>query len=148
MEFSTEAQKATYERVKQLMSELFGEQIVVEENAPIVGLRAGSAIVRVATLPWGDDDAVVNVFSWVVFDAEPTPELMSFLLHENRDMRFGAFGLDKDDDIVFEHTIVGSTLDKEELRASVYGVMSVSDSLDEEIVSRFGGRRPVDRKEE
>jgi hypothetical protein len=59
-------------------------------------------------------------------------------------MRFGAFGVDKDGDIIFEHTIVGSTIDKEELKSSVKAVLSVADHYDDDIVSRWGGKRALD----
>lgn len=148
MEFKTEAQESVYRRVVEYATQLFGEQLIVEGDRPIVGLWAGSAIVRAAVLPWGEDDAVVNVWSWIVRDVEPTADLMHYLLRENRDMRFGAFSLDADNDIVFEHTIAGSSLDKDELRASIYAVISTADKADDEIVSRWGGRRATDRVEE
>jgi len=69
---------------------------------------------------------------------------MQFLLRKNDDMRFGAFGLDRDMDIFFEHTIVGSTCDKEELRATVMAVLQTADKYDDEIVAKWGGERAVD----
>jgi hypothetical protein len=90
----------------------------------------------------------VVVRAYVVTDVEITPELMHFLLRENNIMRYGAFGLDKDDDIFFEHSIVGSTLDKEELMASVMAVLQTADKYDDQIRQRWGGRRALDRIKE
>jgi hypothetical protein len=61
-------------------------------------------------------------------------------------MRFGAFGLDSDNDVFFEHSIVGSTSDKVELKASVMAVVMTADRYDDQISSRWGGTRAVDRK--
>lgn len=72
-------------------------------------------------------------------------ELMKFLLRENDRMRFGAYGLDEDEDIFFEHTIVGSTCDKEELKASVVAVVMTADDADDKIIAKWGGQRAVDR---
>jgi hypothetical protein len=80
----------------------------------------------------------------VVRDVDVVPELMEFLLHENDKMRFGAFGLDSDNDVFFEHTIVGGACDKEELRASVTAVAVTADRYDDQLVARFGGKRGLD----
>lgn len=74
-----------------------------------------------------------------------TPDLMRYLLRENLDIVFGAFGVDDDGDIAFEHTIPAATIDKEELRASVMAVVFIADRYDEEITSGWGGLRATDR---
>jgi hypothetical protein len=145
VQFSTEAQKGIYDKVGQYMKELFGEYAQARDDYPGYYLTMGSALVHVFVLAWGNDDAAVNVKSYVVTGAERTPEMLEFLLHENNDMRFGAFGLDKDGDVVFEHTIVGSSCEKSELKASIMAVVSVADNYDDKIVSRWGGQRALDR---
>ncbi len=61
-------------------------------------------------------------------------------------MRFGAFGVDQDNDIFFEHTIVGSSCDKDELKASILAVVYTADQYDEQITQKWGGQRAVDRR--
>src|SRR5512136_2107985 len=119
MEFKTDAHKSIYEKVKGLMVELYGESATYVEDKPIFWVQNGSASIQIAIFPWGDDDATVCVRSWVVTGADMSGDLARYLLRENADMRFGAFGVDGDGDITFEHTIVGSTIDKKELRASI-----------------------------
>jgi|SRR5581483_1973099 len=145
MEFTTEAQKTCYEQVKTWMQEIFGEMAFVDEKNPTFGIARGTAQAWVWVLPWGDDDATINVRSWVVTDAEMTLDLAKYLLQQNFNMRFGAFSIDDEDDILFSHTIVGSTCQKEELRASVMAVLSTADAQDDPITSRFGGRKASDR---
>jgi len=150
MQFKTDAQRAVYEKVAAWLKDAFGPTVQARREAPVfdVGINlalGGSALAHVAVHPWGDDDATVTVRAYVVTDVEPTPELMHFLLRENDTMRYGAFGLDKDDDIFFEHALVGSTLDKEELMASVMAVLNTADRYDDEIRQRWGGRRALDR---
>lgn len=145
MEFTTEAQRACYEKVVPWMKELFGEFAVVRKDAPVVGVLVGSAVAQTWVYPWGDDDAVICTRAYVVMGAELTPDLMRYLLRENADMRFGAFGIDDDGDIFFEHSIVGSTGDKNELKASVLAVVTTADRYDDEIVARWGGQRALDR---
>ena len=145
MEFKSDAQKNVYEKVKGLMTELHGESTTVVEDKPIFWVQNGSASVQVAIFPWGDDDATVCVRSWVVTGADVNADLGKYLLRENADMRFGAFGVDQDGDITFEHAIVGSTVDKNELRASIRAVAVTADKYDDEIVSKYGGERSLDR---
>jgi Putative bacterial sensory transduction regulator len=72
-------------------------------------------------------------------------DLLNYLLRENHEMRFGAFSVSKGGDIVFEHTIVGSTIDKKELESSVLAVLEIADKYDDEIVERWGGKRALDK---
>jgi hypothetical protein len=99
----------------------------------------------VANNPWGDDDATVQTWSYLVTGAELTPDLMRYLLEKNEQLRFGAFGMDSDGDILFSHTIVGSSCEKTSLKASVMAVVMISDKYDDEIVARWGGQRALDR---
>jgi hypothetical protein len=145
IQFQTEAQKKVYEKVVGYTKELFGEMVRYKEDAPVFLLDMGSAFVRVAVFPWGDDDAFINARSWVICGAEVVPELMHFLLRQNDDMRFGAFGLDSDNDIFFEYSVVGSTLDKPELKACVLAVLMTADRYDDQIQQRWGGTRACDR---
>lgn len=72
-------------------------------------------------------------------------DLQSHLLRENAEMRFGAFSVNDAGDILFEHTIVGSTCDPNELEASVHAVLAAADNYDDQIVQRWGGERALDR---
>ncbi len=145
MEFKTDVQKACYEKTAAMMKDLFGEMAMARDDVPLIGLVMGSALVNVGVHPWGTDDAVICGRSYVVFGADITPDLMQYLLRKNDEMRFGAFGLDSDNDIFFEHSIVGSTCDKAELRATVMAVLSTADLHDDEIMARWGGERAIDK---
>lgn len=145
MEFQTKAQQDCYDKIAGWMRELFGKFPCARPDVPSLGLFMNSALVEVLIYPWGDDDATVNTRSYVVTDVNLTPDLMQFLLQENFSMQFGAFGIDPDSSIVFEHTIVGSTCDKKELESSVKAVLEVSDQYDDYIVEKWGGKRALDR---
>ncbi len=144
MKFESQSQKQVFEKVQVWIKELFGEMAGTHSEIPSFGLPLGSAFVQVNVLPWTDDDAVITTRSYVVQGADPTPELMLFLLQQNDSMRFGAFGMDSDKDVFFEHTIVGSTCDKDELKASVLAVGFTADQYDDKIRDRWGGMRAVD----
>ena len=145
MEFSNETQKAHFEKIGAYMKDLFGEMGGTLNNYPGYYLMMGSAIINVFILPWGDKETVVNCRAYVVTGAERSKEMLEYLLRENYDMRFGAFGLDKEGAVTFEQNIVGSTCDKNELKASIMAVLGTADKYDDEIVSRWGGKRASDR---
>jgi len=145
IQWQSDPQQKTYEKADSYLKEIFGEMVNHFPDAPAMAVSKGTAFCTVAVYPWGDDDASITVRSYVVTGVEKTPDLMEFLLKENAKMRFGAFGLDDENDVFFEHTIVGSSCDKTELRASVLAVLSTADTYDDQIVQRFGGLRAVDR---
>lgn len=144
MQFQTSAQEACYDKIALWIKELFGKFPCARQDIPGLGLFMGSALVEVLVFPWRDD-AIINTRSYVVTGIELSPELLRFLLEENTKMLFGAFGIDGNGDIVFEHTIVGSTCDKKELQASVNAVLEVADEYDDKIVEKWGGQRALDR---
>lgn len=145
MQFENPVQEACYHKIAQWMQELYGKFPCAREDSPGLAIFMGSALVEVFVFPWGEDEAIINTRSFVVTGAELVPDLMRYLLRENSNMRFGAFGIDENGDIVFEHTIVGSTCDKKELESSVAAVLEVSDDYDDKIVERWGGKRALDR---
>lgn len=143
MEFRNEMQKNVYVMVASWF-EPDVQAGAIERNAerPSFVMRNGSTAMTISVNPYGDDEAVINVCGWVVKGAKVSPELMQFLLSTNRDLYFGAFGLDaKNDFVTFEHSIIGSTCDKKELYTSMQAVISTADKYDDEIVEKFGGAR-------
>jgi hypothetical protein len=145
MEFQSQAQKETYEKLVPWMKEIFGTFAAFRNDAPVIGVMIGSALAQVGVSPWGQDDATITTRSYVVTEVEMSNDLMRYLLQENDRMRFGAFGVDKDDDVFFEHTIVGSTCDKEEIKASVMAVVITADQYDDQIIAKWGGKRALDQ---
>ena len=145
MEFLSEPQKQVYEKIRPWMQEIFGAFVKMRDDAPGFHVVVGSAYASVYVLPWKDDDATVMARSYVVTNIELTPDLLHYLLRENEQLRFGAFGVDSDNDICYSHTVVGSTIDKEELQACVLAVVAMADKYDDEIVGRWGGQRAIDR---
>jgi len=145
MEFKTAPQKEIYEKITPWVKEIFGTFVVQREDTPAFVITVGTAMAQVGVFPWGEDDATLTTRSYVITGAELVPDLMEFLLHENDRMRFGAFGIDDDKDIFFEHALLGSTCDKEELKSSVMAVVYTADKYDDLIHEKWGGLRAEDR---
>ena len=134
-----------YERVSSYVQQLYGERAIADADElsfNIVG--GGSAYARVAVHSLGDNHSTVAVLSPVVLDVEPSDELHRYLLEENGKLLFGAFSLSSDGIVVLRHSILGDSLDPEELAASVDVVLTTADEYDDVIVERFGGRTALD----
>jgi hypothetical protein len=144
MEFLSTAQEECYNKIKPWMEEMFGTQARMIDDSPVFEVSVGSTFAFVQVAPWNDHDATITSRAYVVSGAEMTPELQLFLLRENDTMRFGSFGIDEAGDIIFQHSIVGSTCDKNELKATVASVMNISDRYDDLIVEKWGGKRGLD----
>ena len=143
--FESEAHENAYHAVKNFGQELFGELFFeAHEDRTSFQIKYGSSIVQVQVSPISDSNSVVRILSYVVTDIEHTTELYEYLLTTNLSLSFGAFSLDEDGDICLIHTIVGDTLDKLELSASVMAICDASDEYDDIITNRWGGRRAVD----
>ena len=146
MTFANETQRVVYGRVRSFIEDLFGELAVYRDDAPAFAVAAGSAVAHVHVLPWTDEGAIVTTRAFVVSGATLTEDLMRWMLARNAEALWGACGVDEDGEIVIDHSINGPTCDKEDLRASVLGVIFSADRYDDEIVARWGGERALDRK--
>jgi hypothetical protein len=144
-QFKTLAQQSIFGKISTWVREMYGELAYVAPDAPVIALQIGSARLSALVVPWGETEAMINVRSYVVTDVSLTPDLMYYLLQSNANFAIGAFGIGSENCVVFEHTIVGSTCDKEELRTSFQAVITVADEEDDFIVSRWGGMRAIDR---
>jgi len=145
VEFETDAQRIGYERCLGIAREVFGESINIMDDRPGFSFVAGSTLVYAYVIPCGDDGATLQAYSPVVAGAEMNLELAMFLLHENDDMRFGAFSVSEDGTIYYNYNVVAGTVDKEELKAAILGVVGVADDYDDKIVAKWGGQTVKDR---
>jgi len=148
MEFKSEPHKKVYEKTRDYLYTLFGEVNVKTMDDTFV-LQEGSTFVYTRAFPIGDKKAGVEVFSYVVAYVDVTEELMRYLLTYNLRLILGAFGLAIGEDgkatVLLSHSILGNTLSRDELYASVSAIARVADDLDDQIVKSFGGKTALDK---
>jgi type III secretion system-like peptide-binding chaperone len=148
MEFKTEAHRKTYEKSREYLYSLFGEVNIKVMDDTLV-LQEGSTFVYVRTFPIGEKKTGVEVFAYVVVDVEVTEQLMRYLLTYNLQLIMGAFGLARAEGnkgtVLLTHTILGDSMGREELYASVSAIAKVADDLDDQIVAAFGGQTALDK---
>jgi hypothetical protein len=103
-------------------------------------IRYGSARVFITVVVLDEHHVLVRVFSPLVRGATESEELYRYAATHS--FHFGALTVLPGDgraDVVFGHSLLGNTLDDEELRLAVGLIAGAADDLDTEIVRRFGG---------
>jgi hypothetical protein len=113
-------------------------------------IKQGSAYVMINVVPWGDNKAMVRCASQLVKGIDVDGPLAKQLLELNAHLRFGAFAWDPGEHtVLFMHTILGgTTLDPEELIATLRDVALIADDYDDKLVKKYGGQRMIDLLEE
>jgi hypothetical protein len=113
-------------------------------------IKQGSAYVMVNIVPWGKDKAMVRYTAQLVKGIKVDGPLALQLLELNGFLRFGAFAWDPTNEtVLFTHTILGgTTLDPEELVATLHDVALIADEYDDKLMDKYGGQRMLDLLEE
>ncbi len=120
----------------------------VDESLYVI--KQGSAYVMISVIPWGKDKAMVRCVAQLVKGIDVDGPLALQLLELNTFLRFGSFAFDpQQQTVLFVHTILGgTTLDKEELMATLRDVALIADEYDDKLVEKYGGQRMLDLLEE
>jgi hypothetical protein len=154
LSFSSTVQALTYTKVADYLqtASLFKDRLRTYDDQPKFDILYGSTLVEIEVLPWEvhpwqkADLATVRASSCVTVGSTISPDLMRFLLTENRRMRFGAFHLDDDHQVLFAESVLGGdNMDVMELQTCILSVVTIADTYDDLIVERFGGQRAIDR---
>jgi len=146
MNTRTRAQQDCYEKIKVWLQELYQNDVYMpDDELPIFALHSGSAIAVVEVQDYGDEEALIRIWSYVVTGAAIKQDLLDYLLRQNNKIKFGGFSLDPEDDILFHAELIGSTCDKKEIETSVTAVLQTADEYDDIIVKTWGGERAIDR---
>ena len=113
-------------------------------------IKQGSAYVMITIVPWGKDKAMVRYTAQLVKGIKVEGPLALQLLELNGFLRFGSFAWDPTNEtVLFTHTILGgTTLDPEELMATLRDVALIADEYDDKLVKKYGGQRMIDLLEE
>lgn len=113
-------------------------------------IKQGSTYVMINVVPWGENRAMVRCTAQLVKGVDVDGPLAKQLLELNGHLRFGAFAWDPaEHTVTFSHTILGgTTLDPEELTATLRDVALIADDYDDKLMKKYGGQRMIDLLEE
>lgn len=117
-------------------------------------LPMGSTVVFVEIKEWTpdkDDNPRSLVYLWSPLGREVpiSPELFEWAATEGRQKWFGGVAVQKNADgktafVSYDHTLLGTTVDPDELSSAVNMVGWTADDLDDVVTTKFGGKRYTD----
>lgn len=143
MNFEHDHHRAVYHQVRDYLSELFDEVAHEESNGHFY-VQYGSTVLEIGVETYGPEEVLVQLIAYCVQDAQIDEELCEALLALNHSLPVGAFSL-VESDVFFSHTLLGHKLDRKNLLTAIGAVATTADDYDDRIVSKFGGKRALDR---
>lgn len=131
------------DKVQRYLADLVGPIQLAPDGA--FTFQSGSARVFVRCVSWGTDNTLVGVSAPVLFEVQPSPDLYEHIATHGDDYLFGHLSAAAQQDgsvtVMFTHTLLGDYIDPDELKHAVGGVISVADQIDDDLKTRFGGKR-------
>ncbi|MDX1584696.1 MAG: hypothetical protein R3338_13950 [Thermoanaerobaculia bacterium] len=142
-EFHTACQERVYNEVRGYLDTLVEEHFDDAEHCDFY-LEYGSTIVEISIEPYQQDNAVIEIVAFCVYNVDPSIELTRELLVFNAELPIGAFSM-VNRDVFYSHAFLGRKFDPDQLISSLDVVAMVADEYDDRIVARYGGERALDR---
>jgi hypothetical protein len=141
----TEAE--TREHVQRNLTDWLGSVQVDRDGDFVIKVESSMGYVSVAALT--DTSTVVIIRGLIARGVKPSPEMFEWIATEGQVANwFGKPRAQKMDDgtymVELASNLLGDSLDPDELRTAVSGVLGTANELDEEFVAKFGGERYID----
>lgn len=134
----TRVQVSVFKKILPWIVEIYGDRAIPRTNVLVVDVDSNRICITVG--PRGEDNAVITSVARVLTGVEATPELLQFLLMENLTVQFGAFGIDPHGDVSLQHTLLGTTCTKQDLRACAQALSDGAVHRIEQIATRRKGQ--------
>lgn len=136
------------DRIESMLAELFPGLVHRIPSVPafeiLLKIHDGSARTTVFIVPAADGEFIVRTNAWVLTNPVVSFDLCADLLRRNARADLGAYYLSDEQHVGFAHSILGSAVDPNELRASIVAVATVADGDDDDLQVRYGGYRALD----
>lgn len=144
----------TVEQVKNKVLRMMAKNynITMSDNGIII-LRHESVALSVNVEEWKSDtdgcNTVVQISAPILWGVKRTAALYEWVATTGQSYLFGRTACNTSNDatlttIAFEQNILGDNLDEPELVATVTGLISTANVLDDELQQKFGGKRTID----
>lgn len=138
--------EALRQKIQRIVADELGSAMVDRDGDVVI--RHDSAVVFVTVIEQ-ENRNIVKLWATLALGVPPTPALYEWVATEGQDYFFARTKVSsKDDDgtvrVGWEYDLLGDYLDPMELVNAIHVVVGISNDLDDEIVSKFGGRRWTD----
>lgn len=110
-------------------------------------VSADSTVCRIGVVEQPSGRTLVYVTAFILKAVPATAEVFEYVALHTNDWIFGHLCADREVGglvLSMRHTLLGETLDPDELLTAVIDLSAVANQLDDELQSRFGGLRWID----
>ena len=139
-------------KVQRMLIGEFGNVRLTKDGGFAIDI--GSTVVFIEIKEWTadkDNNPRSLVYLWAPLgrDVKQSPELYEWAATEGRQKWFGGVAVQKSEDgktafVSYDHTLLGTTVDPDELVSAVQMVGWTADDLDDVVTTKFGGKRYTD----
>lgn len=139
--------EAVRQKIQRIIADELGSATVDKDGD--VRVVHDSAVTFISTIEQ-QNRVIIKFWSVLAVDIRPTPELFQWVATEGQGYFFARMRVSDWDEeantvsVKWEYDLLGDYLDKAELVNAMHVVVGLSNDLDDDIVSRFGGRRWTD----
>lgn len=129
------------EKVQRYLTDMLGS-VTIDRDGDFA-IRYGSAQLFVRVSAFGEG-SIANVFAPTNSEVPASPELYRYVAEINRNYVFGKFSTRESEGKVtvsLTHALLGEYLDPDELKSALGLLAALADEVDDDIKSKFGGRR-------
>jgi hypothetical protein len=131
------------DKVQRYLADLVGSVQLTPDGA--FTFQLGSTRVFVICQARTPEMTTVKIVAPVLIGCAASPELFEHIALHADDYMFGHLSAERAEDgtigVYFTHILLGDFLDPEELKGAVGRVATTADEIDDELKTRFGGRR-------
>jgi hypothetical protein len=132
------AQQQLFARTGEWLRASFGELLLESSEEPAYFVRLGPVGVRVNVEAVGEDEAVIEAYSWVARGLRIDAEVGLHLARQNIELRIGSLGIDGEDAIILQHALFADAASEPVLERVVRVLAGVAEQLDDDLRTRFG----------
>ncbi len=143
MQFENEHHKETHEHVERYLGELFENPYLDPDNGHFY-VGYGSTVLEISVEPYGPEETILQVTAYCVQGVRLEDDLLLGLLELNHELPVGAFSL-VGQDVFYSQSVLGMSLDRNDLLGTIAAVATISDDYDDKIVAKYGGQTALDR---
>jgi type III secretion system-like peptide-binding chaperone len=113
--FASEGHRETYGRILRFAREIFEDHVLADPDTPGMLVARGSIALRIVVNPIAIHSTIVEITGPPLRGVAHSPGLLEFLLKANARVPFGAFVMAGDGRLALRGTLIGDTVDLEEL---------------------------------
>jgi type III secretion system-like peptide-binding chaperone len=133
----TGAQRNLHVLVGRCLCEAYGDRAGTASRQATYLVPVGPHGVRVSTCAVGENDALVELYTWLGDGVDLTPSVTRYLLEKNAFLRFGSLGIDADGGVLLADSLLAEHVNAVELARHVELLGATADEVERELAELY-----------